>query len=126
MQIREMVVFSTLGTIMFFSKFLMEALPNIHLLGMLTMTYTIVFRKKALIPIYVYVMMNGLFSGFNLWWMPYLYIWTILWAITMLLPQRMPKKIKYLMSLNCLSQLQFKTIEFLTYPHEFYICISFL
>ena len=91
-----MVVFSTLGTIMFFSKFLMEALPNIHLLGMLTMTYTIVFRQKALIPIYVYVMMNGLFSGFNLWWMPYLYIWTILWAITMLLPQRMPKKIKYI------------------------------
>lgn len=89
-----MVLFSMLGTIMFCSKIIMEALPNIHLLGMFTMTYTVVFRKKALIPIYLYVMLNGLYAGFNMWWMPYLYIWTILWAITMLLPKRMPKKAK--------------------------------
>ena len=89
-----MVVFSMLGTVMFCSKIIMEALPNIHLLGMLTMTYTIVFRKKALIPIYLYVMLNGLYAGFNAWWMPYLYIWTLLWAITMLLPRRMPKRVK--------------------------------
>lgn len=82
-----------LGTLMFCSKLIMELLPNIHLLGMLTMVYTIVFRAKALFPIYIYVMLNGLYAGFNLWWMPYLYIWTILWAITMLLPQKMPKKI---------------------------------
>ena len=53
----------------------MELLPNIHLLGMLTMVYTIVFRIKALIPIYVYVFLNGIFAGFSPWWIPYLYIW---------------------------------------------------
>lgn len=79
-----------LGAIMFCSKIIMEALPNIHLLGMFTMTYTVVFRKKALIPIYVYVLLNGLYAGFSMWWIPYLYIWTILWAVTMLLPKRMP------------------------------------
>lgn len=78
---------------MFISKIVMEALPNIHLLGMLTVTYTLVFRKKALIPIYVYVLLNGLFSGFNAWWVPYLYIWTILWGATMLLPKNMPKAV---------------------------------
>ena len=82
-----------MATLMFCSKILMEALPNIHLLGMLTMTYTIVLRKKALIPIYVYVLLNGLYGGFSMWWVPYLYIWTILWAVTMLLPRNMPKKI---------------------------------
>ena len=82
-----------LATLMFCSKILMEALPNIHLLGMLTMTYTIVLRKKALIPVYVYVLLNGLYGGFSMWWVPYLYIWTILWAVTMLLPRNMPKKI---------------------------------
>ena len=86
-----MVVFAMLGTLMFISKIVMEPLPNIHLLGMLTMLYTIVFRKKALIPIYIYVLLNGLFAGFNMWWVPYLYIWTILWGVTMLLPKRMPK-----------------------------------
>ena len=81
-----------LGAIMFLSKLLMEALPNIHLLGMLTMTYTLAFRKKALIPIYLYVLLNGLVAGFNLWWVPYLYIWTLLWGATMLLPQKMSRK----------------------------------
>jgi len=91
-----------LGAIMFASKVIMEALPNIHLLGMLTVTYTVVYRKKALIPIYVYVMLNGLFAGFNLWWLPYTYIWTILWGIAMLLPRKMPKRVAYIVySLIC-------------------------
>ena len=93
-RVREMALFSMLGAIMFCSKIIMEALPNIHLLGMLTMVYTLVFPSKALIPIYVYVMLNGLFAGFSMWWMPYTYIWTILWGITMLLLQKMSLKIK--------------------------------
>ena len=89
----EMCVFAMLGAIMLMSKLLMEALPNIHLLGVLTMTYTLAFRKRALIPIYLYVMLNGLISGFSLWWLPYLYIWTILWGITMLIPKNLPKRL---------------------------------
>ncbi|MBP1573328.1 MAG: hypothetical protein J6A55_05965 [Oscillospiraceae bacterium] len=90
---RELAVFALLGSFMFISKLLMEGLPNVHLLGMLTISYTLVYRKKALIPIYVYVLLNGLYAGFNMWWVPYLYIWTVLWAITMLLPKKMPKKV---------------------------------
>ena len=90
-----MAVFAMLGAFMYASKIVMEALPNIHLLGMLTIVYTIVFRKKALIPIYTYVMLNGLFTGFSVWWIPYLYIWTILWAVVMLLPRKMPRWLYY-------------------------------
>ena len=91
-----MVVFAMLGTLMFCSKVIMEVLPNIHLLGMFTMVFTIVFRKKALIPIYIYVVINGLYAGFATWWVPYLYVWTILWGITMLLPENMPAKVSYI------------------------------
>ena len=90
---REICIFAMLGTVMYISKLVMEALPNIHLLGVLTIAYTIVYQRRALIPIYIYVMMNGLFAGFNFWWLPYTYIWTILWGITMLLPKNMPRKI---------------------------------
>ena len=89
--VRQMVIFAMLATIMFCSKLVMEFLPNIHLLGVLTMVYTIVYRARALVPIYLYVMLNGLYAGFSMWWVPYLYIWTILWGITMLLPRRMPR-----------------------------------
>ena len=78
---------------MFTSKILLEILPNIHLLATFTTVYTVVFRKKALIPIYVYVLLNGLWSGFSMWWLPYTYIWTLLWAAVMLLPKNMPSKV---------------------------------
>ena len=89
----EACIFAMLGTLMFTSKIIMEVLPNVHLLGMLTMVYTVVFRKKALIPIYLYVLINGVYAGFDPWWFPYTYVWTVLWGITMLLPKKMPKKV---------------------------------
>lgn len=84
-----------LGALMFSAKIITEALPNIHLLGMLTMAYTVALRKKALVPIYVYVMLNGIYAGFAMWWLPYLYIWTLLWGMTMLLPRNIPQKAAY-------------------------------
>ena len=92
LSLKEIVLFSLFGTLMFCSKIIMEVLPNIHLLGMFTCVFTVVFRKKALIPIYLYVLLNGLYAGFALWWLPYLYIWTVLWGIVMLLPKKMPLK----------------------------------
>ena len=89
----EMVLFAMLGTLMFSSKMLMEFLPNIHLLGMFIVTFTVVFRFKALVPIYIYVFLNGIVAGFAPWWIPYLYVWTVLWGMTMLLPRSMPPKV---------------------------------
>lgn len=91
LSIKEIAIFAMLAAVMFCSKKVMEGLPNIHLVGMLTITYTAVYRFKALIPIYLYVFLDGLFLGFNTAWLPYLYIWTILWGLTMLIPKRTPK-----------------------------------
>lgn len=89
---KELVIFAMLGAVMFCSKIIMEVLPNIHLLGMFTMTFTVVYRKKALIPVYVYVILLGIYAGFNMWWIPNLYLWTVLWAVTMVLPRNMSKR----------------------------------
>jgi energy-coupling factor transport system substrate-specific component len=89
-KIRELTVFALSATIMLLGKVIFEPLPNVHPLGALIMTYTLVFRKKALVPIYLYVFLQGLIAGFNLWWIPYLYIWTFLWGATMLLPKKLP------------------------------------
>lgn len=91
---REITLFSMLGALMYASKVIMEIAPNVHLLGVFTVAFTVVYRKKALYPIYTYVLLNGLLSGFPTWWIPYLYLWTVLWGIVMLLPKNMPKKIK--------------------------------
>ena len=91
---KETAVFGMLGALMYASKMLMEVAPNIHLLGVFTIAITVVYRKKAPYPIYTYVLLNGLFSGFATWWIPYLYVWTVLWGATMLLPQKISKGVK--------------------------------
>ena len=91
---REIAVFGMLGAVMYASKILMDVFPNIHLLGVFTMAFTLHYRKKALYPIYNYVLILGLFSGFAAWWVPHLYLWTILWGATMLLPRSMPEKVR--------------------------------
>lgn len=92
--IREIAVFGMLGGIMYASKLIMELIPNVHLLGVFTIAYTVVYRKKALYPIYTYVILNGILCGFAAWWVPYLYLWTLLWGAVMLLPKRIPKKVQ--------------------------------
>lgn len=89
----DLLVFTMLGVILLISKLLMEALPNFHLIGTLITAYTIVYRKDALKPIYIFVMLFGLVYSFGIWWIPYLYIWAILWAMIMLLPKNMKPQV---------------------------------
>ncbi len=90
--LREYLVFSMIACVMFCSRILMQALPNIHLVGMMLVAVTAVYRIKALIPLYLYVALEGIYSGFAVWWVPYLYVWTLLWGMAMLLPKRMNDK----------------------------------
>ena len=88
-----MTVFAMLGATMFVSKIIMEALPNIHLVGMFTMILAITYRLKGLIPVYIYSALCLVYMGFSPWWIPNLYTWTILFFATFFLPKRMPKKV---------------------------------
>lgn len=90
--IREIAIFAMYGALMYASKVIMEVAPNIHLIGVFTIALTVVYRKKALYPIYIFVLLTGLFSGFAMWWIPYLYLWAVLWGIAMLLPRKLPRK----------------------------------
>ena len=89
---RELVTFSMLGTLMLLGKLLMDWAPNIHFVGMLTVTYTVVYRARALLPIYLFVLLEGIYGGFGLWWVPSLYLWALLWGAAMLLPRDLPPR----------------------------------
>ncbi len=89
---RRMTVFALMGALMYVARQAMAALPNIHLTGLIIVVLTVVYRKQALYPLYLFVLMEGLFGGFGSWWVPYLYVWTVLWGAVMLLPRYMKKK----------------------------------
>ena len=92
LKIRELAIFGILGGMMYASKALMSALPNIHLIAVFIGAETLTYRKKALYPIAIYVLFEGLFGGFTVWWLPYLFVWPLLWGAFMILPKNMPKK----------------------------------
>ena len=97
LSVREMAVFSMLGALMYLSKLLMEWAPNIHLLGMFIVAFTVVYRAKALYPIYLFVLLSGVLNGFGTWWIPYVYIWAVLWALVMLIPRKLPTVVKHIL-----------------------------
>lgn len=92
--VKELTIYAMLGTLMYASKVIMEFVPNVHLLGVFTVALTVVYRKKALYPIYIFVILTGILNGFATWWIPYLYLWTVLWGIVMILPKKIPKKVQ--------------------------------
>ena len=91
--IREICIFGLLGGVMYASKAIMAMIPNVHLVGVFIIAITAVYRRKALYPLYVFVLLSGLFDGFGVWWLSYLYIWLPLWGATMVLPEKMNPKI---------------------------------
>ena len=85
--VREITVFAFFGTIMYLSAQI-DLIPNVHPLTLFIAAFTVVYRAKALIPLYLYVFLEGLFGGFDLyWWPPYLYIWLFTWIFVMLIPK---------------------------------------
>lgn len=94
LKLKDIVLLSLMGALMCAGDFLLEMLPNVHLVGVFIVATTVVYRKWALLSIYVYVLIGGFVAGFDPWWIPYLYIWTFLWLFTMLIPQKLPEKAK--------------------------------
>ena len=80
----ELVVLSLLGTLMFAAKMCLAGLPNIEPVSLLVIVYTLVYGKKALYPIYIYVAMELMFWGLGLWNLMYLYVWLVLFFLTLL------------------------------------------
>ena len=76
--IRQITLFGVLGALTFGAKYAMSMLPNIEPVSLMVMVYAVVFGRKCLYPIYLYVLMEILFYGLGLWNINYLYIWAIL------------------------------------------------
>ena len=91
-QLRDFFIFALFAAMMVSTKLLMNALPNIHLIAMLTILLTRFYRAKALIPVYLFVLIDGIVEGFFLSvWVMHSYIWLILWLWAMLIPRNIPK-----------------------------------
>ena len=76
-------MFALLGAVMFAAKMVMAVLPNIEPVSLLILVYTAVFGRKALYPLYVYVVLEFLIWGAGLWNINYLYVWAVLLVLAL-------------------------------------------
>ncbi len=97
LKLKDIVILALLSALMCVGDFILDWIPNVHLVGVLIVVTTIVYRKYALLPIYVYIFIQGAVGGVGPWWISYLYVWPILWAAIMLIPKKLPEKTKYIL-----------------------------
>ena len=67
-----------LGAILLVSQSALAPLPNIEIVSVLVVLFTLVLGKYVAYTLSVFILLEGLVYGFGLWWFSYLYIWTIL------------------------------------------------
>ena len=79
--LRQIALFGVLGALTFGAKVAMSGLPNIEPVSLMVMLFAVVFGWKGLYPVYLYVIMEVMLYGINLWNINYLYIWAILFAL---------------------------------------------
>lgn len=80
LSIRRLTLFSVLGAAMFAGKMAMAALPNIEPVSLLVMLLAVCFGWKGLYAVAVYVLLELLVWGVDLWSVAYLYVWPLLFA----------------------------------------------
>ena len=74
----DIVLCGVLGALTFAAKYVMSPLPNIEPVSLMIMLFAVVLGWKGLYPTYIYVAIEVLFYGINLWNIYYLYIWVVL------------------------------------------------
>lgn len=79
-----------LTAIMFVGQVGMAFLPNIEIVSLLVILYTQLYRKKVFLIIYLFAFLEGAIYGFGIWWINYLYIWSILAVVVLLVPKKQP------------------------------------
>lgn len=113
MTAKEVVLYALLASLLLVVQVSLAFLPNIELVSVLLIVYTRVMGRRTLIPLYVFVLVEGLIYGFGIWWINYLYIWTILVIAVILL--RKVQSVWFWAVFSCIYGLCFGTLSSIPY-----------
>lgn len=81
-KVRELILLGVLGGLLSTSQIALSFLPNIETVTTFTILFSIIYRKKALYIVCIFVIIMGLIYGFGLWWFGYVLLWPLLSIIT--------------------------------------------
>ena len=85
MSIKRIVRIAFLAAILTVTMLAIKPLPNIELISLLVIIYTLLYGKDSFFIVTVFSIIEGLMWGFGLWWIGYLYSWPLLVVAVLLL-----------------------------------------
>lgn len=84
-KIRDIAIIAMMSVILYGVQVAFAFLPNIELVSLLVIIFSLVFGYKVFFIIYIFVAVEGLTYGFGTWWIAYTYVWSVLAVVTLLL-----------------------------------------
>lgn len=84
MRLRLIALSGILGAVLLVCQVAFAFLPNIELVSALVIVFTMVLGRYIGYSLAVFVLLEGVYYGFGMWWFSYLYIWGILALVTYL------------------------------------------
>lgn len=92
MPVKKITRIALLSAILYVSKVALEMLPNVELVSVLIMAYTLVFGAETLWIITVFNLFELIQWGFGSWWISYLYVWPLLCVVVLLLKKSLKEE----------------------------------
>lgn len=78
----DICLMALLGVMLYVLQVALGFLPNIELVSLLVVLFTLVFGKRIVGILAVFILLEGLTYGFGSWWFMYLYVWPLLALLT--------------------------------------------
>lgn len=84
---QKTIMLALMSAILVIAQVSLAVIPNVELVSLLVIVYTLHVRKKVFYIIYMFVLIEGAIFGFGSWWVSYLYIWSLLAVAVLMLKE---------------------------------------
>lgn len=88
---KEMVILSMLGGVIFLGQYIFQFIPNFEIVSLFIIIFSLIYDKKILRSIFIFIFLMGVSYGFGIWILGYIIIWPLLSIATILLKKHLIK-----------------------------------
>ena len=82
--IRDLALMGAMTCLLIVSVHALAPLPNVEPVTLLVILFTLFWGKRVAYILTAYLLLEGCFYGFGLWWVMYAYLWPLLALLTFL------------------------------------------
>lgn len=80
--VKELILFGVLGGLISVSQIALSFIPNVETVSLFIILFSLIYKKKAMYIVFVFVIVMGLIYGFGVWWFGYIILWPFLCVMT--------------------------------------------